>query len=276
MRNVNRIFIALLSVLVILIIGSGSILLANVPDSPPRGAQAPSYVKWDSQLGRYVCSDYEQLQREAALKEPKVGETVYSKFLGLTQDEKTTALDQAFEQYGQEWMKHPSSKAFYDPREDVGLPILLKLGIKEIPAMLDRIQQDAQRAGVLMYAVQELTAVHPVTLVDASDKGRQAWMENLNSLIRNAPDIVHRSAIALQKNPNDEQALHDIVQLGRFAEPYVLEEAGQGNTAVLIVMPEFVGDQGTEQQLKGDKDAWLKWGASHVDDLNVLKTLVEK
>ncbi|MCK9312782.1 MAG: hypothetical protein M0P20_01835 [Methanocorpusculum sp.] len=280
MQNPKHYLVLLLVMLTFLTFTMGSNAFAIIPE-PTRSSDVPADLIWDTDRGCYISQDFEKdLQKE----EPQIPTFDYSVIIRLIEkiklnnslftDINKSPLEKALAEYEAEYMKNPSFKAYYDPKDDHALTILTKLGVKVLPDMMERIQSNPEKAGVLMYAVQEITSVKREQFIDASNQGRKAWLNEMNAVMKKAPTTVHENALQLENNPTDQTAVNNIINLGIFAAPFVMDEVAKGNTQVLVCMDKIA----VAHNILTDKNiqsTWTDWTKIHENDLKVLQNMVE-
>ncbi|TYQ12975.1 UNVERIFIED_CONTAM: hypothetical protein Cloal_4018 [Acetivibrio alkalicellulosi] len=202
----------------------------KIPEPPREGKDIPSDVVWDETEGMY------KLKEEEIFFNANAPSDFVESFVAWAEEDEWIAKHKdssnKLDKVMIKWIENKKlnqHKSNYEPDKCEIFKEIVKLGVKYLPEMLDRIEEDNTiQTGVLMDAFSRITNVDVLKDINVSEEGKKEWKQKCKDVMENAEQKV-KNAKAKINNGDVESAKNEIKELGVFALPYVVEEIKNGN-----------------------------------------------
>lgn len=252
-------FIKIINIVIPVFISLLIFVFAKIPyyPKPVETSKLPSYIRWNYYIGEYYNSkvfkwkpmlkDYIQINPPTEIidSRPFANDTLkqwkethrYSKDL---LDKKIIVATEKIDSGLGRYSCYTRDMVKLDKR----LKYIAKLGIKEIPNMLQHIKNESEIASVLSetICIMTNTASGHIRL---SDEGRRIWLLNYVNKVKNSENImkITYNRLKLEINPEVKSKIKkEIAEVGIWGLTYALDEYKKGNEALLNIFKEEYGE----------------------------------
>ncbi len=169
-------------------------------------------------------------------------------------------------------------KSYYNPYEDKYLYILSDLGIRNVAAMMKKIEKGHPDSNTLMYGLCKLLRLD-CEGIEAPYTTRMKWVEsikdkktNVESTVRSLSDMIKGNETPMSK----EAAISELSEYGLLAVPYIIDQIEISEYSLAFCLPELLDEyMKIDKEVLKTKDArfWKSWGKENKEEIKLLKEL---
>lgn len=221
----KRKIITIVSIAIILLIGSGAVIASgNYFEEPTRPTGLSKDIVWDTEKGVYVLKELPQPTVSSNTSEAKVVNPQYDWY--LNHKNSTDVIDKAIVKWLDNYDKKLGLLSYYSPDDDTAFKTyILPLGIKELANIYLRIKNDPVWDGFMMTTFAKISKIKDLEKVSVSPDEKKKWIDNLKEKVGKAQQRYKDSVDNKIEDTNYEQDFDD---LGVLALPYFEQEKKNG------------------------------------------------
>jgi hypothetical protein len=207
---------------------------------PKRPAGLSSDIKWDTKKGEYVLDEdldeYGRVRSLSSQEDVKPEDiTVNPQVAWLAKNKNSTdEIDRAIVSWLEAYDRNLGFRSWYNPDEDIAFQkIMLPLGIKKLPEILERAKTDEAWNGFMMVTFAKISKIKDLEEISLTDEGKVKWFKTLKDKAIAAKTLSSNKLPDTRQVTTKDQLTKETEDLGVLALPYLSNQVKSDNENAL-------------------------------------------